>query len=43
MERGAWVTHSVEHPPLNLGSGHDLTVSEIEPHVGLCADSVESA
>ena len=22
---------------LDLGSGHDLTVREIEPHVGLCA------
>ena len=24
-----------------LGSGHDLTVHEFEPHVGLCADSSE--
>ena len=24
-------------------SGHDLTVCEFEPHIGLCADSLESA
>ena len=36
--RGAWVTRSAEHP---TGSGHDLTVCEFEPHVGLCADSSE--
>ena len=23
----------------NFGSGHDLTVCEFKPHVGLCADS----
>ena len=26
----------------NFGSGHDLTVREFKPHVGLCADSSES-
>ena len=26
---------------LSSGSGHDLTVREFEPHVGLCADSSE--
>ena len=36
--RGAWVAQSVEHP---TGSGHDLTVREFEPRVGLCADSSE--
>ena len=25
----------------NFGSGHDLTVCELEPRVGLCADSLE--
>ena len=25
----------------DFGSGHDLTVCEFEPHVGLCADSSE--
>ena len=33
----------VKHPILDFGSGHDLTVHEIEPHVEFCADSVESA
>ena len=27
---------SVERPTLDTGSGHDLAVREIEPHVGLC-------
>ena len=40
-ERGAWVAQSVEWPTLDFGSGHDLTVCEFEPHVGLCADSSE--
>ena len=42
-ERGAWVAQSVEWPTLDFGSGHDLTVCEFEPHVGLCADSIEPA
>ena len=25
----------------DFGSGHDLTVCEFEPHIGLCADSLE--
>ena len=33
----------VEHLTLGFGSGHDLTVRGFEPHVGLCADSVEPA
>ena len=37
--RGAWVAHSVKCPTLDFSSGHDLTVREFEPHVGLCADS----
>ena len=40
---GVWVTQSVRHPALDLGSGLDLTVHEIQPHVGLCTDSVEPA
>ena len=28
---------------LDLRSGHDLTVCEIEPHMGLCADVTEPA
>ena len=34
---------SVKRQTLDFGSGHDLTVCEIEPHIGLCADSVEPA
>ena len=40
--RGAWVAQSVKHPTLDFGSGHDLTVCEFEPHVGLCTDNVQS-
>ena len=34
---------SVKHPILGFGFGHDLTVQEFEPQVGLCTDGVESA
>ena len=40
---GAWVAQSVKHLTLDFSSGHDLMVHEIEPHCGLCADSVEPA
>ena len=30
-------------PTLDLGSGHDFTVREFEPCVGLCADGAEPA
>ena len=33
----------MKRPTLDFGSGHDLAVHEIEPHVGLCADSAEPA
>ena len=33
---GAWVSQSVKGPTLDFGSGHDLTVCEFEPRVGLC-------
>ena len=33
----------VKCPTLDFDSGCDLTVSEFEPHVGLCADSIETA
>ena len=33
--RGTWEAQSVKHPSLDLGSGHDLTVREIEARVGL--------
>lgn len=39
---GAWVARSLKHLTLDLCSGHDLMV-EIEPHMGLHANSVEPA
>ena len=33
----------VKHLTLNFGSGHDLTVHEMEPLIKLCADSMEPA
>ena len=41
--RGTWAAQSVKLSALDFGSGHDLTVHEFEPHVGVCADSLESA
>ena len=41
--KGAWVAQSVKWLTLDFSSGHDLTVPEIEPHIGLCADSIEPA
>ena len=40
---GTWVAQSVKHLTLDFGSGHDLMVYDIKPHIGLCADSVEPA
>ena len=40
---GAWVAQSVKPPTLDFGPGHDLTILGIEPHIGLCTDSVEPA
>ena len=31
----------VKHLTLDFGSGHDLTVHEMKPHIELCADSGE--
>ena len=33
---GAWVAQSIKLQTLDFSSGHDLTVCEFEPHVGLC-------
>ena len=41
--RGTWVVQLVKHPALDFGSGHDLSVHEIEPHSGLCIDGAEPA
>ena len=35
------MAQSVNHPTLDFGSGHYLTVHEIKPSIGLCADSAE--
>ena len=32
-----------ERPTLDFCSGHDLTVCEFEPQIGLCADGAEPA
>ena len=37
------MAQSVECLTLDFGSGHDLTVHEIELCIGLCADNVELA
>ena len=39
--QGTWVAQSAEHLTLDFGSGHDLTVRGIEPHVKLYAGGVE--
>ena len=36
---GSWVAQSVE--PRTSGSGHDLTVCELEPYIGLAAVSTQ--
>ena len=41
--RATWVAQSVEYPTVDFSSGHDLMVHGIEPHVGLCTDSMEPA
>ena len=43
MSRDTWVAQSVKHPTLDFGSGYDLMVREFEPHLELCADSVDPA
>ena len=37
------MAQSVKHLTLDFDSGHDPTVRETEPHVGLCADCAEPA
>ena len=40
---GTWVAQLFKCLTLDFGSGHDLTVCGIEPHIGLHADSTEPA
>ena len=42
-KRGTRVAQSVKCRTPGVGAGHDLTVREFEPHIGLCADSMEPA
>ena len=37
----AWVAQSVKHLTFDFGLGRDLAGRESEPHIGLCADTVE--
>ena len=37
------MAQSVKRPTLGFSSGHDLTVHEFEPHIGVCADGAQSA
>ena len=39
----AWVAQLVKRPTLDFGSDHNLTVREIKPRAGLCAESIEPA
>ena len=40
---GACVAQSAKCLPRDFGSGHDLTVHEFKPHIGLCAGHAEPA
>ena len=37
------MAQSVKRLTLDFGSGHDLRLCELEPHIGLCAESVDPA
>ena len=37
------MSQSVEHPTVDFGLDHDLTVCEFEPHIGISTGGVESA
>ena len=41
--RGTWVAQSLKHLTLDLSSGLDFAVREMNPCIGLCADSMEPA
>ena len=43
IDSGVWMAQAVKRPTLDVGSGHDLTIHELEPHVRLWADSAEPA
>ena len=37
------MAQSLKPRTLDFSSGHDFTVHEFEPHIGLCADSAQPA
>ena len=41
FSRGTWVVELVKQLTPDFGSGYDLTVRDIKPHIRLCADSAE--
>ena len=43
LKMGAWVAQLVKRLILGHDSSHDLMVHGFEPHIGLCAESTESA
>ena len=43
LKLGGRVAQLVKRLTPDFDSGHDLTVCGIEPHVGLCTDSVDPA
>ena len=40
---GTWVAQLVKRPTLDFHLGHDLTVGEFKPRIGLHTDSMEPA
>ena len=42
-QRGVWVAQAAKWPTVDFSSGHDLTVPELEPQDGLCADGAGPA
>ena len=40
---GTWVAQLVKIPTLDFSSDHDRTLHELEPHIGLHADSTKPA
>ena len=42
-EQGRLGGHSLERPTVAFGSGRDLMVSELEPHIGLRTHGAEAS
>ena len=41
-KQGTWVAQSVKHPTLDFSAGHDLTVHEFMPHIGILSPSLSA-